>query len=216
MILEGIVRRFTALKGGKTPIDARFTHQESLAVAQVEPEGFEITRSGRRFQLAFNGTVPTGIAPVQALPTTAAAWVLWNADPYKSYILTTLGVMLFSGTPAAGGTVLGTIFKAPAQSGANATGLSILNMSGSAIGSNAVLKSAVTITSPVAPVWTQLAALPDAVDGIGGLAGPTSDIKGRIIIPPGQGFGLTVFAGAGTTPLFLPAVSWIELESDLE
>ncbi len=67
MILEGVYRRFVALKGGKAPLDARFTHQESLAVAQVEPEGFEFTRAGRRFRSAFNGTGPTGIAPVQAM-----------------------------------------------------------------------------------------------------------------------------------------------------
>lgn len=216
MIFEGVYRRFSTLKAGKAPLDIRLTHQESLAVAQIEPEGFDITRSGRRFQLGYNGTPPTGIAPVQAFPTTAAAWVLWNADPYKSYVITNVGIMLFSGVMAAGGSVLGTIFKAPVQSGANATGLAVMNMSGSAIGSNAILKSAVVITGPAVPVWSHLAALPDAVDGVGGLAGPTADVKGRMIIPPGQGLGLTVFAGAGTTPLFVPSLAWVELESDLE
>ena len=217
MIIEGIVRRFGALRGGKGPVDVRLTHQESVAIAQVEPEGFEVTRSGRRFKSAFTGTAPTGIAPVQAMPTTAAQWVLWNGDLVKSYVVTSVGALLFSGIPAAGGTVLGALFQAPNQNGlAQQAGIGIANMSASAIGSKAVIKSGIALTAPAVPLWVPLAALPDAVDGVGGQAGPTSDIKGRLIIPPQMGLGIAIFAGAGTTPLFLPIFDWIELECDLE
>src|SRR2546428_345067 len=102
MILEGVYRRFAALRSGKGALDLRLTHAESLAVAQVEPEGYELTRAGRRFYIAYNGTGPTGIAPVVALPTTAAQWAIWNADPSKSYIITYLGAFLSAGTPGAG------------------------------------------------------------------------------------------------------------------
>jgi len=217
MIFEGIYRRFTALKSGKGPLDARFTHQESLAVALVEPEGFEMTRAGRRFRSAFNGTAPTGIAPVQAMPTTAAQWVLWNGDTIKSYVMTSVGVILFSGTQGVGGTLLGAIFTAPNQNGlAQATGLAVQNMSGSAIGSKAVIKSSITLTAPATPLWSPVAALPDAADTAGGQAGPITDIKGRLIIPPQYGLALAVLSAAGTTPLFLPFFDWLELETDLE
>lgn len=216
-LLEGVYRRFSALKSGKGPIDARFTHQESLAIGQVEPEGFEMTRSGRRFRAAFNGSAPTGIAPVQAMPTTAAQWVLWNGDPLKSYVMNQIGVLLFSGTQAVGGSVLGTIFTAPDQTGlAFATGLAVANCSASAIGSKAVIKSGVTLTVPATPLWFPVAALPDSADTVGGQAGPITDVKGRIIIPPKSGLGLVVLSAAGTTPLFLPVFDWLELECDLE
>jgi hypothetical protein len=218
MILEGIYRRFTPLKGGKGQLDVRLTHQESVAVSQVEPEGLEMTRAGRRFRSAFNGSAPTGIAPVQAIPTTTAAWVLWNGDTIKSYVMNVIGAMEFATGPmAVGGTVLCTIFQAPNQNGlAQATGLGIMNASNSAISSKAVIKSSVTITAPATPLWTPIAALPDAADSVGGISGPLSDVKGRIIVPPQYGLGISVLSGLGTTPTFLPVFDWLELELDLE
>jgi hypothetical protein len=217
MLFEGVYRRFSVLRNGKGPLDARLTFLESLAMSQVEPEGYEMTRAGRRFRSAFNGSAPTGIAPVQAMPTTAAQWVLWNGDLTKSYVMTSVGVVLFSGTQGVGGTVLGTIFQAPVQNGvAQQTGLAIMNMSDSSISSKAVIKSGITITAPATPIWCPVAALPDAADTAGGQAGPISDMKGRLIIPPQKGLGIAVLSAAGTTPLFLPFFDWLEVESDLE
>ena len=54
----------------------------------------------------------------------------------------------------------------------------------------------------------------------GGAAGVgdcfTADVRGSIIIPPRMGLGLTVLAGAGTSPLYIPGVTWTEAELDLE
>src|SRR5947207_2353188 len=110
MIFEGTYRRFMGLRSGKAPLDARLTHQESLAVCAVEPPGFEMTRAGRRFYISYNGTAPTGIATVQVLPTTAAQWVIWNADAAKTYFFKALGAMVLSGTPGVGGQLLAAIF----------------------------------------------------------------------------------------------------------
>jgi hypothetical protein len=43
-----------------------------------------------------------------------------------------------------------------------------------------------------------------------------ADVRARIIIPPSKLLGLSVFSGAGTTPLFLFGVNWHEIEADLE
>src|SRR2546427_8778674 len=105
MIFEGIYRRFIPLKSGKGQLDVRLTHQESLATALVEPEGFEMSRAGRRFRSAFNGTAPTGVVPVVAFPTTAAQWVLWNGDTAKAYVMNVVGAMqLVAGPTGVGGT----------------------------------------------------------------------------------------------------------------
>lgn len=220
MIFEGTYRRFTALKGGKAALDARFTHQESLAIGQVEPASFEMTRAGRRFSIAYNGTAPTGIAPVQAMPTTAAQWAIWNGENVggKSYIFTTLGAMLFSGTKGLGGQLLASIFALPVQTGlAQQTGVAIASHSGSAIGSKAVIKSGITITNPAVPLWFPVAEDILAVATVGpGDALLNRNIEGRVILPPQTGLGLVVLAPAGTTPLYLPVAEWVELESDLE
>lgn len=219
MIIEQIARRFTALKAGQATLMARGTHLESLAVGQVEPLQYEMARAGRTFQIAYNGTVPTGIAPVQAFPTTAAQWAVFNADASKSYAFKEIGVLLFSGTKGLGGELLACLFQAPAQLQANqATGLVVANASGgSAIASRAVIRSAVTITGPALPSWFVVADDTLAVATVGpGNAIANRNIQGAIIVPPGWGLGLAVLAPAGTSPLYLPLGSWAEIESDLE
>jgi hypothetical protein len=216
MIFEGTYRRFIGLRGGKAQIDARITHQESLAVGGVEPPGFEMTRAGRRFFLSFNGTVPTGIAPVQAFPTTAAQWALSNNDSSATYFFKALGALLFSGTSGLGGELLACIFQTPAQQGF-AAGLAAQNASNSSRASKVSVKSGVTITVPALPNWFPVA---EQIAGVAQL-GPSSSIsnrqlEGRIALPPGFSLGLAVLAPAGTTPLYLPIAEWIEQETDLE
>lgn len=217
MLFEGQYRRFLGMKGGKGPMDARITHQESLATAVVEPVNFEMTRAGRRFFLGISGAV-TGIAPVQALPTTAAQWVLWNLDSSATYFLEELGMMLVSGTPGAGGVLMGALFQAPAQSGSGAVGLSVQSASFGARTSKALVKSVVTLTTPAAPTWFPVASNPSP--NVGAFPGSATlerrDLAGAIAIPPGYGLALDVLAPAGTAPLFAPFARWIEQETDME
>lgn len=216
MIFEGTYRRFQALRVAKGPLDARLTFTESLAVGQVEPAGLEMTRAGRRFSLAWTGTVPTGIAPVQAFPTTAAQWAISNADPAKTYWFKSLGALLFSGTSGLGGELLACIFQTPVQTGF-ATGVAVQSHSGGGLASKVAIKSGVTITAPTLPNWFPIAEQPAGV----ALVGPASaiinrQVDARLAIQPGYSLGLAVLAPAGTTPLYLPIAEWIELESDTE
>lgn len=218
MDIQAVLRRFQPVRVAKAEVDLRVTHAESLAVATVEAPGHEMTRSGRRFYLAYNGTVPTGIAPVQAFPTTAAQWTIWNADPSRTYFFEQLGAMVFSGTTGLGGELLATIFQTPASSGGNQTGTATMSASGSNLTSKAIIKSGVTITGPAAPVWSQIAEQVSSA----AIVGPASCIASRpgyrsiVALPPGFGLGLAVLAPAGTTPLYLPIAEWVELESDME
>lgn len=220
MIFEGVVRRFTALKSGKSPLDARLTHQESVATASVEPVNFEMTRAGRRFFLG-NSAAATGIAPVQAIPTTAAQWVIWNADTTKSYFFEELGVFLTSGTPGLGGSLWISVFNAPAQVGSNATGMTVQSASQGGLTSKAVIKSVITVTSPAAPAWFPIDQSIDAITAAAfstgyGMTLGKRDLAGAIAIQPGQGLGFAVIGPAGTTPLFAPFARWIEQETDME
>jgi hypothetical protein len=216
MICEGVYRRFFPLKGGKGPLDLRLTHQESVAMAQVEPPGLEFSRAGRRFYLSYNGTVPTGIAPVQAFPTSTSQWNIWNPEPVKSYVIRALGVLLFSGTKGLGGELLAALFNGPATA-TMGTGLAVQNSSFSAISSRAIIRSGTVITQPATPNWFPIAEDPTGV----ALVGPSNAlvnraIDGQIIVPPLSGLALVYLSPAGTTPLYLPIIEWAEIELDLE
>ncbi len=200
---------------GNQEIDARATGLESLAVDNVAPERLERTRAGRSFVWGpVNGV--TGIAPVAALPTTAAQWTMWNADPYQAMVVDQLGVLLVSGTAAAGIVVLACLFQAPATVGAQATGMQITSASGGNHASKALFKSGVTLTQPTTPNWWPVAKSDSANTAVLSVAAENRDLRGGLIVPPGQGLGICVLSGAGTTPLFAPFGMHFEAKLDLE
>ncbi len=186
----------------------------ALRSTQVDPEGYELSRAGRRFHIGINAT-PTGIAPVQAIATTAAQWALWNSSTTKSLVFESLGMLLASGVAGAGIVVHACHFTLPASTGANATGLSAQNTSNSTTASVVIIKSGVTITTPALPFWYPVATNVNAATAVLSTYVMNMDIRGRIIVPPLQGLGLYVSSPAGTAPLYTPSASWVEVESDL-
>jgi len=215
MNIEGIYRRFVPYKGGRGPADIRLTHLESVAVSQVESDGLEMTRAGRRFHGVFS---TTGIAPVQSVPTTAAAWALYNGDSSKSYVLDGISGALLSGTAGVGGGFLAIVAPLNAALAA-AAGSAVGSRSLGSLTSKAVLGINYTLSALVAgsTQWgfVETAVSPSAALGAGS-GGITADVHGRIIVPPGKVLGLSLLAPAGTTPLYLAGCTWHEVELDLE
>lgn len=220
MIFEGIHRRFVPLKAGRGPIDARFTLQESLAVAQVETEHTEMTRAGRRFSAILS---TTGEAPVQAVPTTTAAAVLYNPDPARAYVIDSITSILLSGTPAGGASILSIIAPVNGAIASSATGFGIASQSAGGLQSKALSAVAYTLATVAVPyAWVvapgqasnQITVSTAIASAPGGLV--TADVRGRIILPPGKLLGLQTLSGAGTAPLFMYGVNWHEIELDLE
>lgn len=217
-LIEGLIRRFQPIRGGQGHADVRMTHLESVAVGQTEPARFEMSRAGRRFGLGNNAAI-TGIANATALPTTAAQWAIYNADPSKSLVFEEIGMYLTSGTPGVGGVLLGTIYQTPAVTGASRTGTSIASLSGGGgFSSKAIVTVSQTITTPSAPTWQFLAAnsSPNVTAFPASTYLENRDLQGAIVVPPGWALGLAVVAPAGTTPLFAPFATWVEVETDLE
>lgn len=187
----------------------------ALRVAQFEPEGMELTRAGRRYFTGQNGAI-TGIAPVQAVPTTAAQWTLFNTSLTDSMLVESLGVELASGTAGAGILVMAAFFTLPAQTGLG-TNIVAVNANGVSTRASAVaIKSAVTITTPAAPSWFVVAKSDSANTAILSVAAINSDLKGRLIVPPLTGLALATLSPAGTSPLYFPVCSWTEGALDLE
>lgn len=216
------IRKFTLNAFGAAKKIARMTQAESLAIAQVEPPDFELTRAGRRFEIGIVSGI-TGIAPVQTLPTTAAQWLLYNTHPTRSAVIDWLGVLLVSGTAGAGIVLLGGLVgpgtlpttppsanNAGIKVGPNANGLP------TAPNSAVVVASAQTLVAAPTNGWRQIAKGDSANTAVLSVAVENRDIKGKIVIPPGQGLALAVLSPAGTTPLYAPVGSWAEIDATLE
>ncbi len=219
MLFEGVFRRFIPIRSGRGPADARFTFTESLATAQVEPSGTEMTRAGRRYVLGYN-VAPTGAIPSATLiTTTTPQWILWNADPVRSCFFETLGMFMTAGTvTAVGGVLFAAIITAPAQVGAQYTGATVTSLSGGNTSSKLLLKAGVAITGPAAPTWFPIAE--NNATNVGAFPGSANfgnkNIAGRLAIQPGQGLALYVLMGTGTNTAFYPYAEWVELETDME
>lgn len=221
MLLEFISRRFDQLIS-KSQVELRGTGLESIAVAQIEAPGDEASRGGLRFRGSAQGA--TGIAPVQALPTTAAQWFMFNPSSNRvTAFIDTLGAELTGGTA---GTVDASLYftvAGPTNVPAtvqNASKSGVVIQNANPIGAKGA--SALTINSGVTLQGTNTW-FPIASSVPFGTAAPvgqancvTRNIDGKIIIPPGCGLGLAVISGAGTTPLFAPFAEWREYLADLE
>lgn len=186
----------------------------SLRTAQVDQPSAELTRAGRRFTFAVDSSV-TGIAPVQAVPSTAAQWAIFNNSTTNTYTFDSLGTYLVSGTAGAGIVVLAAFFQTPAETAGTAhTSAQSLSASQN-MSSSAVLKASVTITAPATPVWFVVAKDDSANTAVGSVAA-IGDLSGRLMLPPQWGLGLAVVSPTGTTPLFVPHAIWTEAAQDLE
>jgi hypothetical protein len=219
MIIEGIAQRWVSKLVGTWGL--QLTQQGALRVAQLDQEGDEYTAAGRRFHIGFTSAV-TGIAPVAAIPSTAAQWLLWNpAGNTVTQLIDELGVALVSGT-AAGGLVvyMAKVYGAYAPTAANipvasATGITTENRGLPNKASALVIASAQTLANAPKNIYP-IAKSDSANTGVLSVAAVNNDIRGKIAIQPGSGLALYVGSGAGTSPLFAPFGSYREIEADLQ
>ncbi len=178
---------------------------------------YEGTRAGRRFHLGNNAAV-TGIAPVTALPTTAAQWGIYNPSITKSLYLEELGVFLTSGTPGVGGVLLACLYTVGTTISALKTGVAISSRNNSTQTSETLCNSGITISTPAAPVWFPVADR-NADASVTAFAASATfrapPLRGSIIIAPGAALGLAVVSPAGSSPLWAPFAQWQELETNL-
>jgi type II secretory pathway pseudopilin PulG len=215
MIFEGVSRAFQVLRGGRGPVDARICFDESLSVSQGQSDGGEMTRAGCRFQWGFSAQV--AVAAVSALPTTGARWSVWNNDPSKSYWIDSLGLLATAiGTPTGGQVMLATIYQAPATIGSSTSGYGVVNASNGGKISKALLRQAFTITTPEAPILVPIALNPSGNSGLLSVACENRDLRGRLIIPPQSGLGLSLLVTAASTAFYTLYGSHYELDTTLE
>ncbi|MGO9838134.1 MAG: hypothetical protein ACLP1X_28465 [Polyangiaceae bacterium] len=215
--VSAIMGRFTQSTVGQSTISG--TRNQSLRVAQCESPGDDITRAGNRFKLA--SIAATGIAPVQAVPTTAAQWGLYNgAANTTTAFLDRIGMMLNSGTAGAGGVLLAALCppaNVPATFPvASDAAIQISNASSiSAKSSKLIVASAKTLVLTT-NFWFPIAAMNPVGTVLGQTIFDSGKLDGTISIPPGCALGLAVVSPTGTTPLFAPWGEWHEYAADNE
>jgi len=216
MNIEGIFRRFIPYIRGRGPADARLTHLESLSVAQVESEGLELTRAGRRFHGVFS---TTGVAPVQAMPTTTAGFALYNPESVKSYVIDNISASVLSVTTGGvGGGFVAIVTPPTSTLPTVATGAAVGSRSLGGLMSKAVLATGYTIPTPAGNAqwgFVEMTSSPSGTQIAGG-AGLTADGHGRLIVPPGKLLGLSIMAINTSAVLYIAGVTWHEVELDLE
>jgi hypothetical protein len=213
LLLDGEIRKFVSNAYASARRSLRLTQHESFAVAQVEPAGLELARAGLRFYGGVqNGA--TGRAPVGSIPTTAAAWLLWNgeSDGGASLVIDTVSIVQVSGTAAVGGAILWALTNKKIAAPTAATGYATTSASKSSKSSRAVWGDNQTLGET--PTWGVLKANGNPATSTSG--GDTVDVDGRIIVPPGFGLALHYLSGAGTSPLFGASATWSELQLSLE
>lgn len=203
---------------GTTDTEFSFSSMGSLAVAHYEPEKAIRTVMNNRFAVVV-GNGATFKAPVTAIPTTTATWMLWNGESQSSGVgkhlfIDQASCFLASGTAASGITLLGCVtLEAQATVSAYAgTVKSALNGTGGT-STNQVLGNALTI-SGTQPAWHVLAGIDNVASATIGMS-VTAEIKGGIMVPPGYGFCLAVLSGTGTSALYGVSVVWDEINLDL-
>lgn len=163
--------------------------------------------------LAFVGASSTGVQPVAAPPTTAAHFALFNADPVKSYYITSLSC---SETASAAATEnlqlfahvsVGRLLNMP-TGGTAALGPKPLGTGRSIVGSLAQIVTAVTIVND--GIWHVVAPSQNTGAATATIAlGTWVKVDGFYVIPPGGLLSLAVVSStaAGTAKCY---ATWVE------
>ena len=223
MLLEGLAGRFVQRATGA--LVATLTGNTSLRVAQTEGEGDEMTRAGLRVHMSAVGA--TGVAPVQAIPSVAAQWMIYNPiGNTTTAFLDVLGMVDLSGTMGSGLVVYACICP-PAFAPATVPTISAANVKlmnanpTSQKTSNLIVVSAQTLQNAAAGNWFPIAfgVSKDGVVAVPAVGmGPAEqrDIRGKLCIPPGCSLALANLAPTGTTPTYAPYASWREYVADME
>ena len=216
--LLGWVRRQATVDYAEAAEQAvTMNNRGELIINQGMPERAELVRLGQSYF-----SIGTTIAPVAAVPTTAAHFALYNNEPLggKCYVIDTIGALV--NVSAAAAIVFGPILaiNVPASANANPAGsVAIYSLSGRAnYRGNGNTKVGVTLgTAPAAGfgAWMPFGqSIVCAASANIGLA-QECQVLGKVIVPPQGLFGLATFCSAAGSATALPWLTWHEVQMPL-
>jgi hypothetical protein len=206
------IRRATApiwAEGNDQPIVAN--ERGEVCVVQALPPIAELVRLGNSYFV-----VGTGVAPVVALPTTAAHLSLWNGEPPggKSYLIDAIGTAVTTTSAAAVNLGLGVQLNVTNPI-TNPTGaIAIKSLSGKAnYGGKGNAKASLAVTNDSA--WHQVGTELVCANASNLTLNVEYPVYGRYIVPPQGMFSLASLANAVSTLICTPIIFWHEVQLTL-
>ncbi len=212
--LQGEVIPTTRLStGSQSSQNIELNSQGAQLTSLSLPLNSEIVRLGNSYVAGST----TDVAPVAALPTTAAQFSIWNGEPQtalgKSYVIHTCGYIC---STSAGAILqqflIAHLTTVPVATAPTVTaGLGPKSLSGRSASTSAIIGSAVTIVNN--GVWHPV---PGASQNFGAQTptigmGCCVDVNGLYVIPPGGQFSLAVMCQAAASAKNQLFVTWSEV-----
>lgn len=189
----------------------RLSQQQGLLTDNLSPNYMELARARRLY--AANTGAGTAIAPVAAIPTTAAAWALYNGHTTRMVVPIMVTCHSVSGTLGLGMSLLAGLSGTKQASALTAYASSVSKpITPGSAASGGVFAQGATLAE--APAWITLASR-DQVSAVSVGSGLTGFPDGLFVIPPLYALGATVLAPLGTTALFNVGFVWAELDMTL-
>ena len=214
MDLSGLIERVSR-RGGGGPKQLSLNELGILRTDRYLPDYAQLAKARKIW--GFTSGTGTAIAPVTAIPTTAAAWSVFNGnEPGEASLAVLLAACWsVSGTLGLGMTLLGSVSLA-AVAGTKPTAYAssvVSSLSGSRATPRHLLAQGLTLVGT--PAWVPLASR-DQVSAISVGSGLVADVRGMLLIPPQFTGNFTVLAPTGSTALFGIAAVAADVELDLE
>lgn len=169
------------------------------------PDYFEATRDGDVFSAT---TAVTGVAPGTAIGTTAAYTLQNPAGSGVNLVIIETRMGYISGTLGAG--TVNYLYNGPTTTAATGTAITIVNGKLDGDTSAARAYTTATIVSPtlLKPFCSLQASLASSVTQPWNVK---DEVRGSIIVPPGANLSLHATAAAGTSPLVIFSMTWMEV-----
>ena len=188
------------------------SQEGGLLIAQYGSPYEYYTRLGRRY--CASGGTHAGIASVQAVPTTAAAWVLYNPrGNTRDFVVDAVFTWSVSGTVGLGIALMVAVALGDQTTPPTDVALSIKSaLDGGPFDSKAIIDVSHTITGGT-PAWSVVASR-DHVSAVSVGSGlrTEGDFPGSRVIKPGRELAATVLAANGTAELFAVGFEWHEVD----
>lgn len=193
------------------------TNLGAQRVAQQEPPGYELARSGRTFVGGMT-LVAGGVVPVVDLPTTTGPFVLYNsnADGGRVLVVKRITSWYASGTAGAGGHGLFAgvtpSVLATALTSNDATNFRTQSLRGYGTPAGFV---GVAKTIPAGTAWMHLGGIMHTAVTVTGIAYSVDLGNMPFVVPPRFALTVGVLGDTGTTAKYGFSVCWDEVEAVL-
>lgn len=206
-VIQGYSQRQLAQRGANSPQQFNMDQFAALRVSQTMPKYFDLGIN--RMVVAASSAGGTALAPVAAMPTTAAAWSIYNpVGSNKVLVPLTAFSWLVSGTSGLGGAQMVAKTNTVQSSALTAYASSVRQAMDDNTTPVGILAGGATLAET--PAWMVASAGNTlAADALG--AGFVSHFDGQFVVKEGCVFAMTVMDESGTTPLFGGGFTWFEI-----